>query len=257
MYEGMAETGAADLWYWDTGGDGEPVLLFHPASQSCQVWEHQRRAFAAAGLRVIAYSRRGHHKSPEGNPEQPGTSIGDALALLDYLNVAKAHVLGAAGGGIVAMGLAVAHPARVSKLIMAGTIFSPDEPDWRALYARLEIAKVRPHVSTEFLELGPAYRAGNPEGVARFKELAKLSSHHGPAKQPLGVRVDWPAMQRLQNPALLVTGEADLYAPPPIQELVARHLPNRRLATLPLVGHSPYWEAPEAFNRLCLDFLAE
>ena len=56
-------------------------------------------------------------------------------------------------------------------------------------------------------------------------------------------------------PTLLLTGEADLYAPPPLQQLVAAHLPSCETTTLREVGHAPYWETPPAFNRLLLDFL--
>jgi pimeloyl-ACP methyl ester carboxylesterase len=62
-------------------------------------------------------------------------------------------------------------------------------------------------------------------------------------------------MERTRVPVLLLTGEADLYAPPPLQRLMARHLPLHEIATIREVGHAPYWEAPEAFNGLVLDFL--
>ena len=67
--------------------------------------------------------------------------------------------------------------------------------------------------------------------------------------------VDWAAMERLPAPVLLLTGEADLYAPPPLQRMIAAHLPKHEMFTLREVGHAPYWEAPAEFNRLVLDFL--
>ena len=181
--------------------------------------------------------------------------MGDLAALLDCLGLQKVHLLGAAAGGITAMGFAIAHPARVISLVLAGTIVSPDEEEWRSLYQRLGLASVRQTVSTEFLELGPSYRALNPEGVARFVKLEHAAKHNGVIRQPLGVTVDWAAMERLQVPVLLLTGEADLYAPPPLQRMIAAHLPKHEMFTLREVGHAPYWEAPAEFNRLVLDFL--
>jgi pimeloyl-ACP methyl ester carboxylesterase len=251
--EGYAPVPGARLWYWDTGGEGEAVVLCHPASQSSQIWLYQQPVFARAGYRVIAYCRRGVYKSEGG--ADAGTLVGDLAAVLDHLGVRRAHVLGAAAGGITAMGFAVAHPDRVISLILAGTIVSPDEEDWRTLYARLGLAAVRKVVSTDFLELGPSYRALNPEGVARFAELEHAAKANGVVQQPLGAKVDWAAMGRVKSPALLLTGEADLYAPPPLQNMIARHLPRHELATLREVGHAPYWEAPAEFNRLVLDFL--
>ena len=62
-------------------------------------------------------------------------------------------------------------------------------------------------------------------------------------------------MEQLQVPVLLLTGEADLYAPPPLQRMIAAHLPRHEMSTLREVGHAPYWEAPAKFNRLVLNFL--
>ena len=140
-------------------------------------------------------------------------------------------------------------------LILAGSVVAPEEEEWRALHRRLGLAHVRDRVPIEFLELGPSYRAVNPDGVARFVALERISKPSGAIHQPLGVRVDWAAMQRLQAPVLLLTGEADLYAPPPLQRMLAEHLPNHQMVTLREVGHAPYWEAPAEFNRTVLEFL--
>jgi len=253
--EGYATVHGVRLWYWDTGGAGEPLILCHPASQSSQIWLYQQPVFAAAGFRVIAYSRRGHYKSDRGPDGDCGTLVGDLAEMLDVLQVAKAHVLGAAAGGIVAMGFAIAHAARVMSLVLAGTIVAPEEEEWRVLYRRLELARVRPVVPTEFLELGPSYRSLNPEGVTRFVELEHASNSGRALRQPVGALVNWAEMERLQVPVLLLTGEADLYAPPPLQRMIASHLPKHELLTLREVGHAPYWEAPGEFNRVVLDFL--
>jgi pimeloyl-ACP methyl ester carboxylesterase len=253
--EGLATVPGARLWYWDTGGAGEPLVLCHPASQSSQVWLYQQPVFAKAGYRVIAYSRRGYYKSERGSQKDLGTLIGDLAAVLDFLGVRKTHVLGSAAGGIAAMGFAVAHPAHVISLVLAGTIVAPEEEEWRTLYERLGLASVRQAVSTEFLELGPSYRALDPEGVARFVELEHAAKPDAVIRQPVGATVNWAAMKKLRMPVLLLTGEADLYAPPPLQRMIAAHLPKHEMRTLREVGHAPYWEAPVEFNRLVLDFL--
>lgn len=253
--EGYATVDGVRLWYWDTGGAGEPLILCHPGSQSSQIWLYQQPVFAAAGFRVIAYSRRGHYMSDRGPDGDRGTLVGDLAGLLDALQITKAHVLGAAAGGIAAMGFAIAHADRVMSLILAGTIVSPEEEEWRVLYRRLGLASVRQAVPTEFLELGPSYRSLNPEGVARFVELEHASNSGRPVRQPVGALVNWAQMQRLQVPVLLLTGEADLYAPPPLQRLIASHLPKHEMLTLREVGHAPYWEAPGEFNGAVLDFL--
>ena len=93
---------------------------------------------------------------------------------------------------------------------------------------------------------------GDPEPGSLLPEPARLDSV---ARQTLGATVTWAAMKKLRMPALLLTGEADLFAPPPLQRMVAAHLPKHEMATLREVGHAPYWEDPVAFNRLVLAFL--
>lgn len=256
MFEGFADTLGARLWHWDTGGEGPPLVLSHPASQSCQIWEYQRDAFAKAGYRVIGYSRRGHFRSETGPAGGAGTTVEDLANLLLALGIEKAHLLGAAAGGITALGFANRFPDRVASLILAGTIFAPDEDDWRAMHGRLNVASIRGTASTEFLELGPSYRASNPEGVARFAALSKkATAGKGDFTQATGASVTWNDLENLTIPVLLLTGEADLYSPPPMQELVAAHLANHTLVSLPAIGHASYWEAPGAFNETVLDFL--
>ena len=255
MQEGFADTPNARLWHWDTGGTGDAIILCHPASQGCAIWEHQRDVFAKAGYRVVAYARRGYDRSETGSLDDPGTIIGDLSNLLDWLEIDRAHLLGAAAGGITATGFAVAHPERTLSAILAGTIVSPDEDKWREFYGRLGIAEVRAAVPVEFLELGPAFRAASPEGAKRFAELSEAAQPTTPVSQRLGVTVNWQALEQLQPPVLLVTGEADLFAPPPLHEIIAAHLPSPQMTTMRAIGHAPYWEAPAAFNDIVLDFL--
>ncbi|MFV0296899.1 MAG: alpha/beta fold hydrolase [Hyphomicrobiaceae bacterium] len=257
MREGFVDLSDVRLWHWDTGGAGEAVVLCHPASQGCQIWQHQRQAFSAAGYRVIGYSRRGVYKSESGNPAAMRSTVEDLAELLDVLDVSKAHLLGAAAGGITATAFAVRNPHRIRSLVLAGTIVAPDEAEWREMFARLGIAGLRGKVSDEFLELGPSYRASDPAGSTRFAALSEEALHGKPAPQPVGVRVTWKALESLPMPVLLITGEADLYAPPPLMRLIAGHIPRNRLETLRECGHAPYWETPADFNGRVLAFLGE
>src|ERR1700730_16785750 len=61
--DGVAQIPDTRLWYWDTGGQGVPVVLLHPATGSALIWGYQQPVLAKAGYRVIAYSRRGYYNS--------------------------------------------------------------------------------------------------------------------------------------------------------------------------------------------------
>ncbi|MDB5459542.1 MAG: Twin-arginine translocation pathway signal, partial [Caulobacteraceae bacterium] len=80
--EGLAPLPGAQLWFWDTGGPGEPLVLLHPSTGSSASWGYQQPVFAAAGLRVIAYSRRGDGQSEAGPKADTGVGSADLHALM-------------------------------------------------------------------------------------------------------------------------------------------------------------------------------
>jgi pimeloyl-ACP methyl ester carboxylesterase len=67
--------------------------------------------------------------------------------------------------------------------------------------------------------------------------------------------VTWARLDALKLPTLLLTGDADLWTPPAVLRMFARHMPRAETAIIAETGHSSYWENPEQFNRVVLDFL--
>jgi pimeloyl-ACP methyl ester carboxylesterase len=72
---------------------------------------------------------------------------------------------------------------------------------------------------------------------------------------PTADTITWSALEGLDIPALLMTGDADLYTPPSVLRLIAGHLPHRQVVVVPESGHNAQWEQPEFFNRAVLCFL--
>ncbi len=243
------------LAYWDTGGDGPVVVLSHAASGSKDVWEYQLPPLLAAGYRVIAYSRRGYLGSDCGPEDSPGTGSGDLLALLDHLGVARCHLVGTAAGAIVALDFALSHPERLESVTFACTILGILDADYAALTARLRPPGFA-EMPVEFLELGPSYRAENPEGLARWLALEHRAIPGRRVRQGTANRITWDALRGMRVPCLLVAGDADLWSPPSVLRLFARHLPNSEAVVIAEAGHSAYWEQPEAFNAALLGFLS-
>src|SRR5581483_2471576 len=85
--EGMAQLAGARLFFWDTGGTGEPIVLLHPASGSALIWGYQQPVFAKAGYRVISYSRRGYYGSAPLDRAKPGNASEDLHRLADFLGL--------------------------------------------------------------------------------------------------------------------------------------------------------------------------
>ena len=255
--EAFAALPGVRLWYTDTGGRGAPVVFLHAATGSSRTWEHQLPAFTQAGYRVIAYDRRGWGRSViDTTGPQPGTAADDLLALMDHLGVDRFHVVGTAAGAFASLDFALSFPQRLRSLVVANSIGGVQDADFLDLGQRIrppQFAALPPDVR----EVGPSYRAANPEGTRRWVELEAVSRPAGPAApaQPMRNRITFALLETITLPTLLITGGADLYAPPPVMRLFAARIRHAETVVVPEAGHSTYWEQPEIFNRAVLEFI--
>jgi pimeloyl-ACP methyl ester carboxylesterase len=131
------------------------------------------------------------------------------------------------------------------------------DEDYLALGRRLRPAPEFNALPPDVRELGPSYRAGDPRGTARWIELERMSRAEGPPApaQTMRNRLTFSLLEQLRIPTLLLTGAADLYAPPPVLRLFAARIKNSESIIVPEAGHSAYWEQPEIFNRSVLAFV--
>ena len=255
--EASAALPGVHIWYTDTGGGAVPVVFMHAATGSSRVWEHQIPAFIAGGYRVVAPDRRGWGRSvvDPGGP-QPGTAADDLRALMDHLGIDRFHLVGTAAGGFASLDFALSFPQRLRSLVVASSIGGVQDADFLELGRRIrppEFSALPPEVR----EVGPSYRAANPEGTRRWVELEHLSRPPGtpsPA-QPMRNRITFSLLETMRVPTLLLTGDADMFAPPPVLRLFAARIKNAETVIVPEAGHSAYWEQPEIFNRAVLDFI--
>jgi pimeloyl-ACP methyl ester carboxylesterase len=252
--EGMAALPGTNLGYWDTGGTGQPVVFLHPASGSALVWLYQQPVFAKAGYRVIAYSRRNYYNSDSAPNQNPGSASVDLQNFVDYLGVNQFHLVSSAAGGSVAADYALSYPEHLLSLTVSSNNLAARN-GYIAEAAEKIKSKEWDDLPRWFRELGPSYRAVNPEGVAKWIELNEKSETGRGARQTLVNVVTPDKLESLKVRTLLVTGDADMFTPPSIMRMIARQVPNNELVIVPECGHSPYWEQPELFNRTVLEFI--
>ncbi|MGZ8494914.1 MAG: alpha/beta fold hydrolase, partial [Candidatus Binatia bacterium] len=117
--QGIAELPGTRLGYWDTGGNGTPVIFSHPASGSALIWLYQQPVFAQAGYRVIGYSRRNYYNSELAPANNPGIASEDLHNLSQFLGLKKFHAVSSAAGGSVAVDYAFSHPERLLSLTVS------------------------------------------------------------------------------------------------------------------------------------------
>ncbi len=253
--EAIATLGDAHLFYWDTGGDGVPIVLLHPATGSALIWGYQQPAFAKAGYRVIGYSRRSYFGSDPLAADRPGIASEDLNALVDFLGIRRFHAVGSAAGGGVAADYAVSHPDRLLSLVINSNPAGLAEGPIVSLYESLR-PKGFNDMPADFRELGPSYRAANPHGVNLWLDLEHKAVTSTPFRQKTANTISAATLRQLHVPTLLITGDADLYSPPALIRMVATEIPHSEVMIIREAGHSSYWEQPEAFNRAVLEFLA-
>ena len=256
--ETYADLPGVRIWYRDTGGAGVPVVLLHATTGSSRVWEYQFPVFTENGFRVIAYDRRGFGRSvidPAG--AQPGTGADDLQALMTHLGIDRFHLVGTAGGGFVALDYALSFPGRLRSLVVASSIGGVQDEEFLALGRRLRPSPQFDALPAEIREVGPSYRAANPEGTRRWVELEHVSRPAGPLApaQTMRNRVTFSVLEGIKVPTLLLTGDADMFAPPFVLGLFAARIKNAESVIVPEAGHSAYWEQPEIFNRAVLSFI--
>lgn len=195
------------LSYFDEGDPaGAPVLLIHGFASSALVnwvqpgWLH---TLEKAGRRVIAIDNRGHGQSDKPHDPaayHPALMAGDAAALLDHLNIARADIFGYSMGARISAFLAVEHPEMVRSLVWGGLGIRlvRGAEDWDPIAEALRA----PSLENVTNERGRMFRSfADKTGSDRLALAACISSNR--------VHVSEAAVSRIMQPVLIGVGTRD------------------------------------------------
>ncbi len=252
----FADLPGVRLWFTDTGGSGEPVVLMHPITGTSQSWGPQIAVLVKAGYRAIAFDRRGWGKSvavPATGP-QPGQASEDLHALAGYLSLDRFHLVGVAGGGFVALDYAAWHGDRLRSLVVGASTGSVSDKEVQDFIATIEIPGIRA-LPAQYREVSASYRGANAEGTRRWIEIDEHAHQPNAPTQPLRSPNTFEKLATLTVRTLVMPADADLIAPPGLMWLWAKHVKDAQWAVVPTAGHSIAWEQPEVFNEHLLRFL--
>ena len=220
--------------YFPADPQAPTLILLHGNGEDHTYFVKQIPAFSPH-FRLVLMDTRGQGQSTGGDGELNfSVFAADLLALMDHLQIAKAHLLGFSDGGNLALTFALAHPERVQSLILNG--------------ANLEPGGVK--LSTQ-LPIVLGY------GCCRL--LSPFSHKARQNGAVLGLMVNHPhippqALAVLTMPALVIVGERDMIRDRHSQ-LIARSLPNAQFVRIPGGDHFCAAKCPEVFNRAVLSFL--
>ena len=254
-----AEIPGGRLWFKEFGRYGTPVVFLHAASGTTDSWVYQEPVFTEAGYRCIAYDRRNWGRSDSMiSGAGPGSASDDLEAFADRLGLERFHLVATALGGIIGLDYTLEYPQRVISLVVSSSFTGVQDASYLEVQHRLRPPEIQ-NLPIVLREVGPSYRAINPEGTARWLEIEEGSRHQispGEAQSPRSP-MTYARLATMKTPVLMLAGEADLLSPPAMMRLVAANIPDCRFETVPEAGHAAFWEQPEIWNRLVLEFIGE
>jgi pimeloyl-ACP methyl ester carboxylesterase len=190
----------------------------------------------------------------------------DLAALLDYLKVKKAHLVGLSLGGRIAIDFAVAHPARVGSLALAGPGLSGYEPpdgtetDLRMLNIIKAARDEGPDPATALWLKDPFMAPAMEQArlVPMLQRMARENAHCWLAN-PILQRSPRPAaaarLGEIKVPTLLVLGDRDVPQIKATVDVLEKGIRGAKKVIVKDAGHMVNMEQPETFNEAVLGFL--
>jgi pimeloyl-ACP methyl ester carboxylesterase len=250
----MTESGYVDVngvhMYYETYGDGTPLVLLHGGMLSIDLNFDGLIPTLARKHRVIGVEMQGHGRTADTDREiTPAALASDIVGLLDHLDLDRAHVLGHSMGGAVTMELAISHPDRVRSVVPISVSVRPDgihedlsDPSTFATSPIMPTPEDFAAFRAEYERLSP-----HPEHFDEF--LARLSASNADLK-------GWSDDQLagIAAPVLLVIGDRD-FTTNEHAALMQKLIPGSQLAILPNTTHMQVTRRASLLLPMLDDFL--
>jgi len=252
--------------YYEAHGSGPFLVFAHGLGGNHLSWWQQVPHFRER-YTCVTFAHRGFAPSsaPPSGPD-PTDYAGDLAALIEHLGAIDVRLVAQSMGGWTALEYALAQPERVKALVLASTagpiarapsLFAdPDQlPAWEReasdTAAKLQAANT--HVAG-----GERLAREQPAAHFLYQEIDALSGvDKVKLRQKLHDSMTRPAdsLRTLAVPTLWLTGDEDIVYPPFLSDILAKLMPNARVARVAQAGHSVYFQRQAEFNRIVDEFL--
>lgn len=218
--------------YYETYGSGEPLILLHGNGGSIQSFD-QQIPFFEKYYQVIAIDSRLQGKSG-GSPDSISYELmaSDFCALLDYLHIGSANVLGWSDGGIDGIIMAMNCPEKVKRLAISGANIVPDS----TALSYADIVSMKNFV------------AHNKTAPKKQITLTKMI-----ICQP---NIPFASLKQIHCPVLVMAGDRDMIKPEHTLKIF-QSIPSALLCIFPDSNHGVCSQRPKLFNETVLTFLTK
>ena len=238
----------------DIAGDGPAVLLLHSTVVDRRMWDPQIPALTTAGFRTVRCDLPGFGETPV-----PTGLYNDADSVLSLVDGPFA-MIGASGGGRVALEIAARFPDRVTALILLCTAMPgmTPGPGLRSFWDREE-ALLEAGDLDGAAEVNATHWLG-PESTDETHDFVREMQRHvfdvqaGLTEEPPQLVHEFE-LKSITARTLLVTGAHDLPEFRTVADHLAGVIPGATRLELPWAGHLPSLERPDLLNPILLDFL--
>ena len=255
-------------------GQGQPVILIHGFGGSMWQWEHQQGPLSDR-FRLLTPDLIGSGLSAKPDIEyRPDQSLDYFVGFMDALQIRQAALVGNSMGAGLAIGMALTHPERVSRLVLIDglpanvreRLTSPSiqraldtpAPTWLAslgnwLFGGLMIESILKEIVHDSALLTPAVIERSNRNRQRPGVIPPLMT----VRETLPL---WEAgfaqrIGEIHHSTLIMWGEEDRVFPLSVGEELQRTIKGSVLVRIPNAGHIPQWERPDLANRAMIEFL--
>lgn len=247
--------------YYESAGKGQNVVLIHGGLADRRVWNDQF-AKLSRNFRVVRYDLRGYGRSEF--PKGEFSHIEDLRALLSFLKIDKASLVGLSIGGVIATDFTLSHPQNVEKLILVSPGLrgenSPVDPQTIEVFKAVEAGE--PDQAIDLWLKNPLFStiSGNRSVERRTREmLADNYKYWSAIEPPIPVVFPEPPtidrLAEIKTPTLVVVGDKDAPRILKSAKTLSSKIGGAELTILKNVSHHLNVEKPKRFNRLVSDFL--
>jgi pimeloyl-ACP methyl ester carboxylesterase len=253
-----ADVNGQRLYYEDTGGSGPAIVFSHGLLLDGTMFFPQVMAFRNR-YRCIVWDERGHGKTA--TETLPAfsyyDSANDLAALLSFLHIDRAILVGVSQGAFLGMRCALMHPERVRALVLIATQAGIDDPKtlagYRALLDAWIAGKLPEEIATTIEHI--LFGLGWP-GAAAWKDKwrAMTAPNLLSALDTLARRDDISdKISSIRVPTLIIHGDVDAAIPPAKAQAMKEAIPNAELKVI-AGGHSVNMTNPGPVNAAISDF---
>lgn len=249
--------------HYERHGAGFPVLFVSGLNGQASYWRDQVAGFAK-NYEVVLHDHRGVGQSDHSRVAYTVERMAsDVVALMDALDIAKAHVIGHSTGGAIAQILALEHPQRLASVVIAASWTKADAYFRRLFALRKEIlSRLGPatYLQAGTLLLYPAFWIARNNEKLRQLEAQGLATFAPP--EIMMSRIDailafdrTAELSRIRTPTLIAAAQDDIVTPAYFSEELARLIPGAEAKFFPQGGHCFTQVMAREFNQAVLPFL--